>query len=56
MSTLTGTLPDPDRRRCDYEAFVKDLKGIRGRLEKVAPQHGGGLDNPPQAGSLPRGK
>jgi uracil-DNA glycosylase family protein len=31
--------PDPDRRRADYEAFVKDLKGIRRRLEKVARAH-----------------
>ena len=31
--------PDPDRRRSDYEAFVKDLKGVRRRLEKVGGAH-----------------
>ena len=31
--------PDADRRRADYEAFVKDLKGVRRRLEKVAGAH-----------------
>jgi len=31
--------PDPDQRRADYEAFVKDLKGVRQRLEKVARAH-----------------
>ena len=31
--------PDAERRHADYEAFVKDLKGIRQRLEKVARAH-----------------
>jgi uracil-DNA glycosylase len=31
--------PDADRRRADYDAFVKDLKGVRRRLEKVAGAH-----------------
>jgi DNA polymerase len=28
--------PDADRRRTDYEAFVKDLEGVRRKLERVA--------------------
>jgi len=28
--------PDPNQRQADYEAFVKDLKGVRQKLEKVA--------------------
>jgi hypothetical protein len=28
--------PDPVQRRADYEAFVKDLEGVRHKLRKVA--------------------
>jgi DNA polymerase len=31
--------PDADQRRADYEAFVKDLKSVRQKLEKVARAH-----------------
>jgi DNA polymerase len=31
--------PDPEQRRADYKAFVKDLKGVRQKLEKVARAH-----------------
>jgi DNA polymerase len=29
--------PDPERRRADYEAFVKDLEGVRHKLSQRAP-------------------
>ena len=31
--------PDPNQRQADYEAFVKDLKGVRQKLEKAAQAH-----------------
>jgi hypothetical protein len=29
--------PDPERRRAEYEAFVKDLKAVRKRLGDTPP-------------------
>jgi uracil-DNA glycosylase len=31
--------PDPNQRQADYEALVKDLKGVRQKLEQVARAH-----------------
>jgi len=34
--------PDADRRRLDYEALVRDLRGVRTRLKRCAPRGASG--------------